>query len=204
MVQMKSYEDLIDRVRQSQNDLQMKLAAATDHDQKVALETGYQQWQTTLQTLIDNPPLGRVVIHISDRIQRWSRSPEDIPVRAGDVLIVPKKPGYVMVQGQVYNPTAASYQPGRSAKWYLSQAGGPTNLANKKAIFVIRADGSVIGTQGFSLWRGNPLDATLYPGDTVVVPEKPVSGSAQWKSIFQSAQVISSIVTSVVLVAHYY
>lgn len=204
MVQMKSYEDLIDRVRQSQNALQTKLTTEIDRDKKVALETGYQQWQMTLQTLVDNPPVGRVVIHVSDNIHRWARSPEDIQVRAGDVLIIPKRPSYVMVQGQVYNPTAASYQPGRSAKWYLTQAGGATNLANKKAIFVIRADGSVIGSQGFSLWRGNPMGATLYPGDTIVVPEKPVTGPPQWRSIFQSAQVISSIVTSVVLVAHYY
>ena len=204
-VQMKSYEDLIDRVRQSQNDLQTKLVSATDQDQKLAFETGYQQWQMTLQTLVNNPPVGRVVIHISDQIHRWARSPADIQVRSGDVLIIPKKPSYVMVQGQVYNPTAVSFRPGRSAKWYLSQAGGATNLANKKSIFVIRADGSVIGAQeGFSLWRGNPLDATLYPGDTVVVPEKPVTGPPQWKSVFQSAQVISSIITSAVLVAHYY
>lgn len=203
-IQMRSYQELIDRVRESQNNLQSKLITVSDHDKKVAMETGYEQWQDTLRTLVHNPPVGRVVVHISSKINRWAHSPDDIQVRSGDVLIVPKRPSYVMVQGQVYNPTAASYQPGRSAKWYLSQAGGPTNLANRKAIFVIRADGSVVGAQGFSLWRGNPLDATLYPGDTVVVPEKPVIASPQWKSIFQSAQVISSIVTSAVLVAHYY
>jgi polysaccharide export outer membrane protein len=204
-IQMGSYQDLVDRVRQSQSELQTKMTTVNDPDQKLAMQAGYQQWQTTLQNLLQNPPLGRVVIHISDEIRHWSNSPNDIPVRAGDVLIVPARPSYVMVQGQVYNPTAASYHPGKSAKWYLNQAGGATNLANKKAIFVIRADGSVIGAKdGFSLWRGNPLDATLYPGDSVVVPEKPVSGPPQWKSIFQSAQVIASIVTSAVLVAHYY
>jgi protein involved in polysaccharide export with SLBB domain len=204
-IQMGSYQDLVDRVRQSQSELQTKMTTVNDPDQKLAMQAGYQQWQTTLQNLLQNPPLGRVVIHISDEIRHWSNSPNDIPVRPGDVLIVPARPSYVMVQGQVYNPTAASYHPGKSAKWYLNQAGGATNLASKKAIFVIRADGSVIGAKdGFSLWRGNPLDATLYPGDSVVVPEKPVSGPPQWKSIFQSAQVIASIVTSAVLVAHYY
>jgi protein involved in polysaccharide export with SLBB domain len=204
-IQMKTYEDLISRVRRSQDDLQTKLTNVSDHDQKVALQTGFQQWQTTLQTLVDNPPVGRVVIHISRYIRGWAHSTEDIELRAGDVLVMPKKPSYILVQGQVYNPTALSFRPGRSARWYLGQAGGATNLANKKAIFVIRADGSVVGAQqGFSLWRGNPLDATLYPGDTVAVPEKPVTGPPQWKSVFQSAQVISSIVTSAVLVAHYY
>ncbi len=204
-IQMSSYNELIARVRQSQDELKTKMATAvTDPDQKLAMESSYAQWQTTLQALLQNPPIGRVVIHISSEIHRWSRSMNDIQMRAGDVLIIPTKPSYVMVQGQVYNPTAASYHPGRSANWYLRQAGGATNMANKKAIFVIRADGSVIGSQGFSLWRGNPLDATLFPGDTVVVPEKAVGGPAQWKTIFQSAQVVSSIVTSAVLVAHYY
>jgi len=67
-----------------------------------------------------------------------------------------------------------SYLPGRSAKWYLSQSGGVTQLADKKAVFVIRADGSVIASQNNSggLFSGNPLNAALRPGDSIVVPEK--------------------------------
>jgi protein involved in polysaccharide export with SLBB domain len=203
-LQMKSYEELIARVRQSQENLMLKIPNAPDQDTKLSQEAAYQQWQTTLDTLVANPPIGRVVVRLSPEIRRWAHSPEDIQVRAGDMLIIPKRPSSIMVEGQVYNPTAVAFMPGRSAKWYLSQAGGATNLANKKAIFVIRANGSVVGSQGFSLWNGNPLDSTLYPGDTVVVPEKAVGGPPQWKSIFQTAQVVSSIVTSAVLVAHYY
>jgi protein involved in polysaccharide export with SLBB domain len=204
-IQMKSYEDLIERVRESENGLKLKLATATTQDQKVALQAGYEQWQTTLHTLVDNPPIGRVVIHISRNIRHWANSPQDVQVRNGDVLIIPKRPSYIMVEGQVYNPTAVAFQPGRSAKWYLEQAGGPTNLAKKNAIFVVRADGSVVGSKGFSLslWRGNPLDATLYPGDTVVVPEKALGGTPQWKSIFQTVQMVSGIATSAVLIAKY-
>ena len=157
-----------------------------------------------LHTLIDNPPLGRVVIQISPDLRRWANTPQDIQVRAGDVLIIPKVPSSIMVEGQVYNPTAVAFRPGRSAKWYLSQAGGPTTTADKKGIFVIRADGSVIGSHGFSILGGKPLDATLYPGDTIVVPEKAVGGPSSWRSVFQSAQMLSSIVTSAVLVAQYY
>jgi len=36
------------------------------------------------------------------------------------------KADYVAVTGQVFNPTAIGYKAGRSAKWYLSQAGGLT------------------------------------------------------------------------------
>jgi protein involved in polysaccharide export with SLBB domain len=203
-VEMKSYEDLVARVRQSQDDLMERISTATNQTQKLSEQAAYQQWQTTLQTLMDNPPLGRVVIQLSPNLRRWANTPQDIQVRAGDVLIIPKQPSSVMVQGQVYNPTAVAFRPGRSAKWYLSQAGGPTTMANKKGIFVIRADGSVVGSRGFSMFRGNPLDVTLYPGDTVVVPEKAVGGPSSWRGVFQSAQMLSSIVTSAVLVAQYY
>jgi hypothetical protein len=94
------------------------------------------------------------------------------------------------------------YRPGKSAKWYLTQAGGPTNLANKKASFVIRADGTVIGGHG-SWLSGDGLSAVLHPGDMVVVPEKALGGPPIWKNLFQNAQVLSSITTSVILAAHY-
>jgi protein involved in polysaccharide export with SLBB domain len=119
------------------------------------------------------------------------------------VLIIPKRPTYVIVQGQVYNPTAVSYRPGRSAKWYLSQGGGPTNLANKRAIFVIRADGTVIGSKGSSLFFGGALNDSLQPGDMVVVPEKAIGGPSNWKGFFQAAQVLSAVTTSAILAAKY-
>jgi protein involved in polysaccharide export with SLBB domain len=95
----------------------------------------------------------------------------------------------------VFNPTAVLYHPGKSAKWYLSQSGGPTQLANKKAIFVIRADGSVIGSKSgpwTGLWSGDSLNSALQPGDTVVVPDKAVGGGLQWQTVLLSAQVASS------------
>jgi len=125
----------------------------------------------------------------------------DVTVKAGDVLIIPKRPSYVLVQGQVYGPTAVAYRPGKSGKWYLMQAGGPTNLANKKAIFAIHADGTVIGNHGWM--SGDALSAALQPGDMVVVPEKPLGGPPIWKTLFQDVQVLSSIATSVILASKY-
>jgi protein involved in polysaccharide export with SLBB domain len=143
-----------------------------------------------------------VDIRISTNISRWRNTSADVEVRAGDTLVIPKKPGFVMVTGQVFNPTAVSYRPGKSAKWYISQAGAPTQLANKKAIFVIRADGSVIGAKQ-SLLVGDSFNAVLLPGDTVVVPEKAIGGGPNWSVLFTSAQVASSIVSTVFIALHY-
>ena len=199
-LESKQQNDLILRVKEIQSNLE--LTQDTTADQKKAKELTLQQYQTTLAQLTANPPAGRVAIRISSNIDRWRNTSSDVEVRAGDVLVVPKRPSYVMVSGQVFNPTAISYRPGKNAKWYLSQSGGPTQLANKKAIFVIRADGSVIGAKQ-DLLVGSAFSAVLLPGDTVVVPEKAIGGGPNWAALFTAAQVSSSIVSTLFIATHY-
>jgi len=103
-----------------------------------------------------------------------------------------KKPNFVMVDGSVYNPTAVTFKPGKSAAWYLRQAGGPTAAANKKAVFVIRADGSVAGGSG-GLFNGDALRAEMRPGDMVVVPEKAFGASTKWKNTLQASQLVYAV-----------
>jgi hypothetical protein len=76
-------------------------------------------------------------------------------------------------------------------------------MANRKAIFVIRADGTVIGSHS-SLWlTGDTLGVSLQPGDMVVAPEKALGGPPIWKSLFQNAQILSSISISALLASKY-
>ena len=199
-LESRQQNEMILRVKDLQDNLEV--LPETDPHQKQAKEMALQQYQATLTELSANGPTGRVAIRISTDINKWKNTAADVEVRAGDMLVIPKKPSTVMVSGQVFNPTAVSYRPGRSARWYLSQSGGPTQLANKRAIFVIRADGSVVGTSD-GLWGGNSLSAVLQPGDTVVVPEKAIGGGIQWQTVFLAAQVASSLASAVVIAVHY-
>jgi hypothetical protein len=169
----------------------LKLVPETDEDQKMAKQAALMQWQSALDKLQGTPPSGRLVIHISSDLKRWANTSADMEVRAGDMLVVPKTPNFVLVNGAVYNPTALAFRPGKSAGWYLSQAGGATNAANKKAIFLIRADGSVVGGSG-GVWSGGVLSAGVRPGDMLVVPERAYSGTTRWKSTLQVAQLVSA------------
>lgn len=189
-------------VRVSDEQAHLQQLPESDPGKKRSKDLAIQQWQTTLEQLSSNPPIGRVAVRISADVNLWKNTASDVEVRAGDTLVVPKKPGYVMITGQVFNPTAVTYRPGKSAHWYLSQSGGPTELANKRAIFVIRADGSVLGS-GKGLWSGDSLSAELRPGDTVVVPEKALGGGIQWQMVFLAAQVTSSIISTAFIAAHY-
>ncbi|HKW63909.1 MAG TPA: SLBB domain-containing protein [Candidatus Acidoferrum sp.] len=197
-LEMQSRMELVQRVKAEQ--VSLKSLPESDADQKNAKLTAIAETETTLQQLQVNPPIGRVVIHVQPNPKEWQNTPKDIAVRDGDVLFVPKKAGYVMVNGQVFNATAIGFQSGRSAKWYLSQAGGLTPLADRKGVFVIRADGSVIAAKNNSSgwWSGDPLSAALKPGDTVVVPEKaPKIGGRNWATVMQAAQMASSIALTV-------
>jgi protein involved in polysaccharide export with SLBB domain len=108
-----------------------------------------------------------------------------------------------MVTGQVYNPTAVAFRPGKTAKWYLGQSGGPTEVAYKKEIFVIRADGSVAGSKS-SFLVGESLNFALQPGDTIVVPEKALGGTGlQWQTVMLVAQTASAIASTVIIALHY-
>jgi polysaccharide export outer membrane protein len=197
-LEMKAHMELVQRVKAEQTYL--RELPETEEDKKNAKLTAIAQTQSTLDQLQATAPIGRVVIHIRSDVKFWRNTASDIPLRDGDVLVIPKTANYVTVTGQVFNPTAVAYAPGRSARWYLSQAGGLTQLANKKAVFVVRGDGSVLGAKNNSdsWWSGDPLGQTLRPGDAVVVPElAPKIGGRNWATIMQAAQIASSAALTV-------
>jgi protein involved in polysaccharide export with SLBB domain len=193
-LQEKNRQDLIQTVQTQAADV--KNIPEQTQDDILAKQAVLQQYQTTLESLQNMPPQGRLVIHISSNMQRWANTSADIQVRAGDTFYVPKKPNVVLVDGSVYNPTAITYKPGKSAGWFLKQAGGPTNVADKKATFVIRADGSVVGGSG-GLFTGGVESASMQPGDMVIVPQKIYAVSRKWQNTVQVAQVLSAVAIAV-------
>jgi protein involved in polysaccharide export with SLBB domain len=149
------------------------------------------QWRETLQKLETTPPVGRMVIHISNG-KSWVHSAADVQLRAGDSIYIPKKPNFVMVQGAVYNQTAITFRPGKSARWYLHQAGGATSAADRKNIFIVRADGTVAGGPR-TMFNGGALEAAMQPGDMLMVPSKAFGGGIKWKETLQVAQLVSAV-----------
>ena len=161
-----------------------------------------EQQTQIVSDLKGHPPVGRMVIHISGEIQSWANTPADIELRRGDVLTIPKQPGFVLVSGQVYNATALTFTPGKSAGWYLSRAGGANSTANRKEIFIIRANGTVVGRRSGTWFAGDVLSAKLNPGDVIVVPQKIIGGSLFWRNLLTAGQLAASVaITSGVALA---
>jgi len=175
----------------------------TGQDQAAVLQAIQQQQQQAIARLRSQPVPGRLVVTITSDIADWENTPNDIPLRAGDSITVPKKPNFVLSYGQVYNANAITYKPGKTAAWYLKQAGGPTQLANKKGTYVIRANGSVVSSGGTSdLFSGGVMNTKMHPGDVLVVPEKFVTGSSTWKTTLETAQFMASLALAAAAIAH--
>jgi protein involved in polysaccharide export with SLBB domain len=201
-IEERGRQELINRLQSTTATIRIS-PNTTGQDQAAVLQAAQQQQEHAIANLRSQPVPGRLVINLTANISDWENTPSDIPLRAGDVITVPKKPNFVLSLGQVYNANAITFQQGKTAGWYLKQAGGPTQLANKKGIYVIRANGSVISSGGAADWfSGGVLNAKLQPGDVLVVPEKFITGSSTWKTTLETAQFLASLAIAAAAVAH--
>jgi protein involved in polysaccharide export with SLBB domain len=189
----KTKVELIRQIETSSASARLAPSLGSGQDQAALIQAATQQQAEMLQRLKTQPASGRLVIHISADINSWAGTPADIEMHTGDVLTVPKRPGFVLVSGQVYNASAITYVPGKEASWYLRRAGGTNDIANRGEIFVIRANGSVIGRRSGEWYGSKVLSTRLDPGDVIVVPQRIIGGSLFWKNLLTVAQISSSI-----------
>ncbi|HLY39671.1 MAG TPA: SLBB domain-containing protein [Terracidiphilus sp.] len=134
---------------------------------------------------------GRIVLHIQPTHETIDSIP-DMPLEDGDRFVVPPMPSTVGIVGAVYDPNSFVYQAHRDAGDYLRNAGGPNRNADRRQIFIIRADGTVISKQSLShnLWSSDAFDREpIYPGDTIVIPEainktSVLRGLTDWSAVF--------------------
>lgn len=195
VLEEKSRDELVRQIETSSAAARMSpnVSSSAGSDQASTLQMIQQQQQQVLARLKSQPATGRLVIHIGANIDSWAGTPADIEVRAGDVLRIPKRPGFVLITGQVYNAAAITFVPGKPAGWYLQHAGGTTQIANRKEIFVIRANGSVVGRRSGEWYDRDVLAVRLDPGDVVVVPQKIIGASLFWRNLLSTAQIAASI-----------
>ena len=150
---------------QAQNAINPNDAASTkaQAEAQMALIAKLRGVKATGRIVLEVPPGGHDVKDLPD-----------IPLEDGDRFYVPPIPSTVSVFGAVYNENAFLHKGGKKTEDYLRQAGGPTKDADEDAMYVIRADGSVVSRNQSSVFSANGRLASLkmMPGDALVVPEK--------------------------------
>jgi len=133
------------------------MSATETSRRQAALESGAQLAAELRQT----KATGRMVVRVgpAEEIRGTDR---DLLLADGDMLHIPKRPDFVMVLGQVNNPTAFQFQRRKNAWHFVNKAGGVTEFGDAGDIYVVKADGSV------KMGRRTRID----PGDVVIVPER--------------------------------
>jgi protein involved in polysaccharide export with SLBB domain len=133
---------------------------------------------------------GRIVLRFAPDSSGTNSIP-DVRLEDGDRFVVPPVPATVNVVGSVYDQNSFLYARARRAGTYLQLAGGPNRDADWKHEFIIRADGEVVSRdRSKTIWEGGKFsDLRMYPGDTIVVPEKTFKPSAlrgvlDWSQMF--------------------
>ncbi len=121
---------------------------------------------------------GRVVLRMTPESRGVNALP-DMHLEDGDRLVVPFMPETIQVVGAVFNPNAFLASRGARVGQYVHMAGGPNREADRRRMFVLRADGSVaVHQMGNSIFDSDFQKVRLYPGDAVIVPEKEIRPSA--------------------------
>jgi protein involved in polysaccharide export with SLBB domain len=124
--------------------------------------------QNLLAQLRNTEPVGRLVIDVRRAINLPGRAEDDVQLRPGDALTIPRLRQYVTVIGEVENPTSHIWKRGLTRADYVQLSGGTTLRADTSRIYVVRADGSVVPREASSWFsRSSPY---LRMGDTIVVP----------------------------------
>lgn len=181
--QQKQLEEAIDRlehevISESAQDLQSAISADEVKQMQIATMTQKNAFITKLRSA---KAQGRLSINF-EPFDRFKGSPNDIVLNEGDEITIPETPAQVQVIGSVYNQTAFVYKPGSTVYDYIKKSGGMTKNADEESIYVLKLNGTAIGTRESSSWSlrwdsenggwvSGFMATQLDPGDTIVIPE---------------------------------
>jgi protein involved in polysaccharide export with SLBB domain len=132
---------------------------------------------------------GRIVFQFTPESLGPASLPE-IKLENGDTFLIPSLPSTVNVLGAVFNQNSFIFRRDADVNSFLKLAGGPNSNADKKRIFIVRANGAVVSkTTVNGLWNDGFEKLRLNPGDSIIVPEKTLKPSAlrgvlDWTQIF--------------------
>jgi len=171
---------LADRLQSDLAATALQATAANQSGAGQALQVG----QSLLTQLKSTKAVGRLVIDLNGVIDAPVRSPNDVVLREGDQLVIPKQKQEVTVIGEVQTTTSHFYREDLARDDYIGLSGGVTRKADRGRIYIVRADGSVVSDENNG-WFRRSGQVSIRPGDTIVVPldTERMPPLALWQSV---------------------
>ena len=123
--------------------------------------------QEILDKLNNFEAIGRLVVDLNKNLS----TSNNIILEAGDRILIPNVSQTVTVIGETQQNTSHIYRTGLTQKDYINLSGGLSRRADKKLIYVVRANGQV-NINSYSRWLNRRKNIKIEPGDTIIVPTK--------------------------------
>ena len=120
------------------------------------------------------------------------KSEYDLVLREGDQLIVPEYDNTVKINGSVMYPNTVLYKRGQKVSYYINQAGGYSDLAEKKRAYIVYMNGTVAKV------KGSNRDA-IQPGCNIVIPSKEQKEKMSLAQILSLGTSVTSMASVVAL-----
>ncbi|MBN1558925.1 SLBB domain-containing protein, partial [candidate division KSB1 bacterium] len=109
-------------------------------------------------------------------------SDEDVLLKDGDVIHVPKRPDMIYVSGRVSKPGGILFVSGQDFNFYIDKSGGYTWDADKKRAKIIKVTGEIKDANEIK---------TFDPGDRIFVPRE--KDHNWWKIFYDSVIVLGQL-----------
>ena len=152
-------------------------SAAADSKDSISLE------QLAMETTYT------VGIHLDEALNNPGCD-EDIELRNGDRLVVPRYNRTVRISGDILKPNVVAFKDKKDYKYYIEQAGGYGRRARKSHTYILYQNGTI----------AKASKGTIEPGCEIIVPTKGPRDNAsltQWLSIGTSAASLATMFVSI-------
>lgn len=115
-------------------------------------------------------------------------SPDNLTLRDGDRIFIPKKSNVVTVVGAVLHPHSFAAGPGQNADYYIQRSGGFSGDAEFNHVIVVRANGDALPKSDVK---------SVEPGDMIVVPTTGlVDVAKKWEKVGDVTKAISDVLSA--------
>ena len=173
----------------------LRRMTAEEQEQAVSMiraanrNSGKDSIDTRKLLVSDNYPVGIEL----DKALAHPGSDYDPVLRHGDRIIVPQYSNTVTVNGEVLYPNTLTFKQGKSAKYYIKQAGGYSSTGKKNKTFIVYANGTVA-----------KADASHKPepGCQIVVPTKNSKKGLTLPEILAIGTSTASLATMIATIAN--
>jgi len=172
-----------------------EISAALSANDATIQKAEMEQKNRFINTLKAVKAKGRVVVKLLP-LDSLKGTVNDILLEDGDLIHIPEDPMMIYTVGSVYNQASFIYDRDKDISEYIDLSGGYTDYANKKNVYIIKADGSTMKPG----WGISRYYSDLESGDTIVIPEK-IEKVAWLKEAKDITQILYQVaVTSGVLI----